>query len=72
MWRVDRARQHEDARVLEVREREEVSLLHGPPRDPQYSAQLERQNREHREATSRSYLSEHRLKRGAYRAPNTA
>ena len=48
VWRVDRAKQHEDPRVLALLDREKVLLLHGPPRHPQYYAQLERQNREHR------------------------
>jgi cell division septum initiation protein DivIVA len=48
VWRVDRAKQHEDPRVLALLEHEKVLLLHGPPRHPQYYAQLERQNREHR------------------------
>ena len=48
VWRVDRAKQHEDPRVLALLERQKVLLLHGPPRHPQYYAQLERQNREHR------------------------
>lgn len=48
VWRVDRAKQHEDPRVLDILERDRVLLLHGPPRHPQYYAQLERQNREHR------------------------
>lgn len=48
VWRVDRAKQHEDPRMLDLLDREKVLLLHGPPRHPQYYAQLERQNREHR------------------------
>lgn len=48
VWRVDRAKQHEDPRVLALLAHEKVLLLHGPPRHPQYYAQLERQNREHR------------------------
>jgi transposase len=48
VWRVDRAKQHEDPRVLALLARQKVLLLHGPPRHPQYYAQLERQNREHR------------------------
>ena len=48
VWRVDRAKQHEDPRVLDVLAGNGVLLLHGPPRHPQYYAQMERQNREHR------------------------
>jgi len=48
VWRIDRARQHEHPLVLDVLERNQVLLLHGPPRHPQYYGQLERQNREHR------------------------
>jgi len=54
VWRVDRAKQHEDPRVLALLAREKVLLLHGPPRHPQYYAQLERQNREHRAWLERS------------------
>jgi transposase InsO family protein len=48
VWRIDRAKQHEDPRVLALLDDAKVLLLHGPPRHPQYYAQLERQNREHR------------------------
>jgi hypothetical protein len=48
VYRMDRARQHETAAVREVLARNQVLLLHGPPRHPQYYGQLERQNREHR------------------------
>lgn len=48
VWRVDRAGQHEDPRVLALLREAKALLLHGPPHHPQYYAQLERQNREHR------------------------
>lgn len=51
VWRVDRARQHEDPRVLALLDDSKTLLLHGPPHHPQYYAQMERQNRE-----SRAYL----------------
>lgn len=46
--RLDRARCQQTREVAEVLEHHGVLLLHGPPRHPQYYAQLERQNREHR------------------------
>jgi len=48
VWRVDRARQHAEPRVLDVLARHGVLMLHGPPRLARYYGQLERQNREHR------------------------
>jgi len=46
--RLDRAKQHDAPEVRSVLDRWKVLTLHGPPRHPQYYAQLERQNREHR------------------------
>lgn len=45
--RLDRASCHRTDEVDEVLARHGVLRLHGPPRYPQYYAQLERQNREH-------------------------
>src|SRR5262249_3898734 len=48
VWRADRAKSHDAPAVRAVLDDAKVLLLHGPPRHPQYYAQLERQNREHR------------------------
>jgi transposase InsO family protein len=46
--RLDRAKQHQTSEVRDVLERHGVLVLHGPPCQPGYYGQLERQNREHR------------------------
>lgn len=46
--RLDRAKQHDVAEVVDVCRKHQVLMLHGPPHHPRYYGQLERQNREHR------------------------
>jgi hypothetical protein len=48
VYRMDRARQHDDPKVRALLEQHRILVLHGPPHYPQYYGQLERQNREHR------------------------
>lgn len=48
VYRMDRAKQHDHAKVKELLAEHRVLTLHGPPHYPQYYGQLERQNREHR------------------------
>src|SRR6266850_284978 len=45
--RMDRASQHDAEPVRELLRKQEVLMLHGPARYPQYYGQHERQNREH-------------------------
>ena len=48
VYRLDRAMAHDAAAARAVLDAHQVLVLHGPPRDPCYYGQLERQNREHR------------------------
>lgn len=48
VYRMDRAKMHDHARVKALLAEHRVLTLHGPAHYPQYYGQLERQNREHR------------------------